>query len=48
MLHIGPISVRSRSIEVTQNWLEIAIPGPFWKKWLGLQSQAFLLVHVGA
>ena len=31
MLQICPISVRSRSIEVTQNWLE-TVPSPFFKE----------------
>ena len=32
MLQICPVSVRSRSIEITQNWLEIAVPSPFFQK----------------
>ena len=48
MLQICCVSVRSQSIEMTQNWLETAVPSPFFqKKWLGLQSQAFFLVHLG-
>ena len=35
MLQICPISVRSLSIEMTQNWLEIAVPSPFSKKVTG-------------
>ena len=32
MLQICPVSVRSRSIGITQNWLEIAVPSPFFQK----------------
>ena len=32
MLQICPVSVRSRSIEITQNWLETAVPSPFFQK----------------
>ena len=32
MLQICPISVPSRSIEMTQNWLEIAVPSPSFLK----------------
>ena len=39
MLHICPISVRSRSIEMTKSF--------FQRKWLGLQTQPFFLVHLG-
>ena len=36
MLQICPVSVRSRSIEITQNWLETAVPSPFFfKKMIG-------------
>ena len=48
MLQICPVSVRTRSIELTQNWLDIAVPSPFFKKKrLGMQSQAFFLVDLG-
>ena len=30
MLQICPVSVRSRSIEITPNWLETAVPSPVW------------------
>ena len=29
------VSVRSRSIEMSQNWLEIAVPSPFSKEVIG-------------
>ena len=32
MLQICPVSVCSRSIEITQNWLETAVPSLFFKK----------------
>ena len=32
MLQICPVSVSSRSIEITQNWLETAVPSLFFKK----------------
>ena len=32
MLQICPVSVRSRSIEITQHWLETAVPSPFFEK----------------
>ena len=32
MLQICPVSVRSRSIEMTQNWFEVAIPSFFFKR----------------
>ena len=35
MLLICPVSVCSRSIEITQNWLETAVPSPFFKKVIG-------------
>ena len=35
MLQICPVSVHSRSIEITPNWLETAVPNPFSKKVIG-------------
>ena len=32
MLQICPVSVCSRSIEITQNWLETAVPSLFFQK----------------
>ena len=36
MLQICPVSVRSRSVEITPNWLEIAVPSPFLNKMIGI------------
>ena len=32
MLQICPVSVCSRSVEITQNWLETAVPSLFFTK----------------